>query len=83
MTASVLPTVPFGSTDLRAFSTGNRVTPLVDGAEYFPRLCRALGATGPGDQVYFLDFRGDVDERLAGPGPDVGDTMRAAAGRGI
>jgi hypothetical protein len=43
-------------TDLRMFSTGNAVTPLVDGATYFARLCAELGRTRAGDQVYFLDF---------------------------
>ena len=33
------------ATDLRAFSTGNAVVPLVDGHEYFARLCTELEAT--------------------------------------
>lgn len=71
------------ATDLRAFTTGNLVLPLVDGRSYFPRLCAELNATGAGDQVYFLDFRGDFHERLDGPGSEVGEVLSLAARRGV
>ena len=71
------------ATDLRAFTSGNRVVPLVDGRAYFERLCAELAATGPEDEVYFLDFRGDLEERLAGPGTEVGDVLGQAARRGV
>ena len=71
------------ATDLRAFTTGNLVVPLVDGRAYFERLCAELAATGPDDEVYFLDFRGDLEERLAGPGTEVGDVLGQAARRGV
>jgi phosphatidylserine/phosphatidylglycerophosphate/cardiolipin synthase-like enzyme len=71
------------ATDLRAFTTGNQVRPLVDGRGYFARLAAELAATEPGDQVYFLDFRGDLDERLAGPGSEVGELLGLAARRKI
>ena len=71
------------ATDLRLFSIGNLVVPLIDGAEYFPRLRTELGATVRGDAVYFLDFRGDFDERLGGPGTEIGETLTAAARRGV
>jgi phosphatidylserine/phosphatidylglycerophosphate/cardiolipin synthase-like enzyme len=70
-------------TDLRVFSTGNTVVPLVDGRSYFQRLCHELTNTGAGDQVYFLDFRGDMDERLDGPGTEVGHLLGEAAERGV
>jgi hypothetical protein len=38
-------------TDLRAFTTGNLVVPLIDGRVYFARLCAELEATVAGDQV--------------------------------
>lgn len=60
------------ATDVRLYSTGNLVVPLVDGVSYFSRLCDELGRTQSRDQVYFLDFRGDMDERLEGPGSEVG-----------
>ncbi len=71
------------ATDLRTFTTGNLVAPLVDGRGYFARLHAELNATGPGDQVYFLDFRGDLDELLDGPDSSVGDVLGRAARRGV
>ena len=71
------------ATDLRAFTTGNLVRPLVDGHSYFARLCAELQATQAGDQVYFLDFRGDLAERLGGPGSEVGEVLGLAARRGV
>ena len=46
------------ATDLRAFTIGNLVVPLVDGRSYFARLHAEINATQAGDQVYFLDFPG-------------------------
>lgn len=67
--------------DGRAWTAGNDVQPLVDGATYFRRLCAELRAVGPGDQVYFVDWRGDPDERLDGPGSAVMvELARAASG---
>jgi phosphatidylserine/phosphatidylglycerophosphate/cardiolipin synthase-like enzyme len=71
------------ATDLRTFTTGNQVVPLVDGRAYFARLCVELMATRRGDQVYFLDFRGDMNERLDGVGTEVGEVLGAAARRGV
>ena len=70
------------ATDLRAFTVGNLVTPLVDGREYFARLGAEISAAGPGDQIYFVDFRGDMDELLNGPDTAAGDVLGAAARRG-
>lgn len=42
-----------------AWAPGNRVTPLVDGAAYFTRLCAELRTAGPADWVLFADWRGD------------------------
>ena len=71
------------ATDLRTFTIGNLVQPLVDGRGYFARLHAELNATEPGDQVYFLDFRGDLDELLDGPDSAVGDVLGRAARRGV
>lgn len=71
------------ATDLRAFTTGNLVVPLVDGRTYFARLCVELLTTRADDQVYFLDFRGDLDERLDGAGTEVGEVLGDAARRGV
>jgi phosphatidylserine/phosphatidylglycerophosphate/cardiolipin synthase-like enzyme len=70
-------------TDLRVFTNGNLVTPLVDGRAYFRRLCAELKTTLAGDQIYFLDFRGDMDECLDGPGTEVGVMLGDAAERGV
>jgi phosphatidylserine/phosphatidylglycerophosphate/cardiolipin synthase-like enzyme len=71
------------ATDLRAFTTGNLVLPLVDGRSYFARLRAELIATRPGDQVYLLDFRGDLDERLDGPESEIGTILGQAARRKV
>jgi phosphatidylserine/phosphatidylglycerophosphate/cardiolipin synthase-like enzyme len=71
------------ATDIRVFTTGNLVQPLVDGRSYFARLHAEIGATQAADQVYFLDFRGDFDELLDGPGSEVGEMLGRAARRGV
>src|ERR1039457_6350942 len=71
-----------GDGDRRTFTIGTLVAPLVDGRSYFARLHAERNATEPGDQVYFLDFRGDLDEQLDGPGSAVGDVLGRAARRG-
>ena len=70
------------ATDLRMFTTGNLVEPLIDGRNYFARLGRELMAVQAKDEVYFLDFRGDLDERLDGPGSEIGAVLGQAARRG-
>ncbi len=70
------------ASDIRPWTTGNRVEPLIDGATYFAALYRALSAAGVGDQVYLVDFRGDTGEELAGSGTDVGGVLSRLAGRG-
>jgi phosphatidylserine/phosphatidylglycerophosphate/cardiolipin synthase-like enzyme len=71
------------ATDLRMFTLGNLVRPLIDGRSYFGRLRAEIDAAGTGDQVYVLDFRGDLDERLDGPGTEVGGVLGRAARRGV
>ena len=68
---------------LPAWCTGNVVRPLVDGACYFPRLVEEVSALGPGDHLFFTDWRGDADERLTPDGPTVGELFAAAARRGV
>ncbi len=68
---------------LRSYSCDNLVTSLVDGATYFRRLAEELQQATAGDQIYFLDFRGDLDERLDGPGSEVGHLLSGAADRGV
>jgi phosphatidylserine/phosphatidylglycerophosphate/cardiolipin synthase-like enzyme len=66
-----------------AWSTGNRVRPLVHGAAYFAELLAAISAMQPGDQLMFTDWRGDPDERLAGPGTEVSRVLADASRRGV
>ena len=65
------------------WSDGNAVTPLVHGARYFGELLRLVRQMGAGDLLLFTDWRGDPDERLAGPGTQVGGVLADAARRGV
>jgi phosphatidylserine/phosphatidylglycerophosphate/cardiolipin synthase-like enzyme len=65
-----------------AWTLGNDVTVLVDGAQYFPCLVEELEATGAGDWLYLTDLEGDGDEHLAGDGTAIGELLAAAAWRG-
>ncbi len=68
----------------QAWSTGNRVRPLVHGATYFSELYERLEATRDGDLVFFTDWQGDFDERLTGePGSEVGEVLCRADERGV
>jgi phosphatidylserine/phosphatidylglycerophosphate/cardiolipin synthase-like enzyme len=69
--------------DGTAWTEGNDVTVLVDGAEYFARLHTALLAVEAGDRVHFTDWQGDNDELLEGQGSEVGESFAAAARRGV
>jgi phosphatidylserine/phosphatidylglycerophosphate/cardiolipin synthase-like enzyme len=67
----------------RGWSTGNQVRPLVHGSTYFAELLRRLQELRSGDLLLFTDWRGDPDERLAGPGTEVARVFAAAAERGV
>ena len=71
------------ASDIRGWTSGNLVEPLVDGADYFARLHDVLCRTQAHDQVYFADFRGDTEELLAGPGTSVGEVLAEIARRGV
>ncbi|MFJ8632345.1 phospholipase D family protein [Streptomyces sp. NPDC093568] len=66
-----------------AWSRGNLVRPLVHGATYFRELLRAIRAQRAGDLLLFTDWRGDPDERLDGPGSEIGRVLADAAERGV
>ncbi|KHL16045.1 phosphatidylserine/phosphatidylglycerophosphate/cardiolipin synthase-like enzyme [Mumia flava] len=68
----------------RAWSTGNQVDPLIDGATYFAALHEALEATGDGDLVLFTDWQGDAGQQLTDdPDSRVLDVLAAARQRGV
>jgi phosphatidylserine/phosphatidylglycerophosphate/cardiolipin synthase-like enzyme len=70
--------------DRSAWSTGNRVETLVHGATYFRRLLEAIRGLGPGDRLYFTDWRGDPDQRLSNdPDSEIGTVLAEAARRGV
>jgi phosphatidylserine/phosphatidylglycerophosphate/cardiolipin synthase-like enzyme len=66
-----------------AWTTGNSVRPLVHGAAYFAELLAAVRDLRPGDQLFFTDWRGDADERLAGPDTEIATVLADAAARGV
>ncbi|ULE35815.1 phospholipase D family protein [Mycobacterium sp. IDR2000157661] len=71
------------SWELPPWSEGNRAEVLIDGAAYFDRLVTEVEALGPGDHLFFADWRGDADQRLRDEGPTVAELLRAAAERGV
>jgi phosphatidylserine/phosphatidylglycerophosphate/cardiolipin synthase-like enzyme len=67
-----------------AWTTGNLVRPLVHGRAYFAELRERITAMGPGDRVYFVDWRGDPDQQLTDdPGSTLSQTLVAASRRGV
>ncbi|PPK96140.1 phosphatidylserine/phosphatidylglycerophosphate/cardiolipin synthase-like enzyme [Kineococcus xinjiangensis] len=71
------------ATRLPAWSEGNAVRPLVDGATYFAALADALEDAGAGDVALFADWRGDPDELLREGGPRIAEALTRAARRGV
>jgi phosphatidylserine/phosphatidylglycerophosphate/cardiolipin synthase-like enzyme len=66
-----------------AWSVGNDVEFLVHGSRYFATLLAAVSAMRRGDVLLFTDWRGDPDERLDGPGTEIGRVLSDAARRGV
>jgi phosphatidylserine/phosphatidylglycerophosphate/cardiolipin synthase-like enzyme len=66
-----------------AFTEGNLVTALIHGANYYRRLVEEVSALRAGDAVYFIDWRGDPDEKLLAEGPTVGELLGSAAASGV
>jgi phosphatidylserine/phosphatidylglycerophosphate/cardiolipin synthase-like enzyme len=69
--------------DGRAWTEGNHVEMLVDGATYFRRLFTVLAALERGDCIELADWQGDGDELLAGPDTEIGRVLAQAARRGV
>ena len=69
--------------DGKSWTEGNRVELLVDGAEYFRRLHQELSRVEAGDWVHLTDWHGDLNERLDGPGTELGTVLRDLARRGV
>ena len=71
------------SSHIPAWCSGNTVEPLVHGATYFDRLVTDVQAMGPGDHLYFTDWRGDPDELMRPGGPSIRELLSDAARRGV
>lgn len=69
--------------DGSAWSEGNHARALVHGAAYFAELLAGIRAMRAGDLLLFTDWRGDPDERLDGPGTEIGTVLSRAAERGV
>ncbi|WP_433868866.1 phospholipase D family protein [Saccharopolyspora sp. CA-218241] len=65
-----------------AWSGGNRVRPLIDGAEYFDRLRAELADTGPGDRIHLAAWLGDPDQPLDASGRTAGAALVGAVRAG-
>jgi phosphatidylserine/phosphatidylglycerophosphate/cardiolipin synthase-like enzyme len=79
---------PFTGIDERhdgiAWTEGNSIEVLVDGAEYFGALHRALCEAQAGDTVLFTGLEGNADTRLLPyDGCEIGTVLAAAAERGV
>lgn len=66
-----------------AWSEGNRAQALVHGSAYFAELLAGIRAMHAGDLLLFTDWRGDPDERLDGPGTEIGTVLCRAAEAGV
>ncbi|GAB3686808.1 phospholipase D family protein [Saccharopolyspora tripterygii] len=58
-----------------AWSEGNLAHPLIDGAEYFPRLVTELSDVHAGDEVYFSAWVVDQDKQLDGDGTSLREKL--------
>src|SRR5690606_40018 len=68
----------------QAWTTGNLVRPLVDGATYFAELFEAIEATTEGDVVLFAGWRMDGDEQLTDdPSSRLLDVLDRAENRNV
>ncbi len=66
-----------------AWTEGNLVVPLVDGASYMGCLATELARLGHGDQVRFTDWRSDADERLTDGGRAIGTVFSELCRHGV
>ncbi|MCU1456537.1 MAG: phospholipase [Actinomycetia bacterium] len=66
-----------------AWTEGNAVRVHVHGVEYFGRLLEVLGSLERGDSLYLTDWEGQRDERLAGPGTEIGVLLEQLVRRGV
>lgn len=70
-------------TTIAPWCAGNRAEPLIHGSTYFDQLVREVEALGPGDHLFFTDWRGDPDEKMRENGPTIRELFCEAAERGV
>jgi phosphatidylserine/phosphatidylglycerophosphate/cardiolipin synthase-like enzyme len=70
-------------TSLPAWCEGSLAIPIIDGVNYFSRLVDEVEALGPGDHLFFTDWRGDPDQLMRDDGPTMVELFRVAAKRGV
>jgi phosphatidylserine/phosphatidylglycerophosphate/cardiolipin synthase-like enzyme len=66
-----------------AWTSGNHVEAIVHGRPYFERLAGVLKQLDAGDQMHFIDWRGDEDQVLANDGTTLGELLVLLARRGV
>jgi phosphatidylserine/phosphatidylglycerophosphate/cardiolipin synthase-like enzyme len=66
-----------------AWTSGNAVTALIHGRDYFAALSEAVCAARAGDLILFTDWRGDPDEVVDDEGTGVSSLLCHAAARGV
>src|ERR1019366_1906642 len=66
-----------------AWTEGNDVGFLIDGAAYFARLVDAFSDLENGDEVRFTDWRSDADERLTDDGLTIAALLADTCRRGV
>ena len=66
-----------------AWTEGNHVDFLIDGVSYFHSLAEVISILEPGDEVRFLDWRGDADERVSKDGTSIAALIASACRRGV
>jgi len=71
-----------GRTGGVAWTEGNHVAFLIDGASYFGRLTKIISSLGPDDEVRFTDWRSDGGESVSDDGPAIATLMADLCRRG-
>jgi phosphatidylserine/phosphatidylglycerophosphate/cardiolipin synthase-like enzyme len=66
-----------------AWTEGNHVYFLIDGVSYFTRLAEVISSLEPHDEVRFVDWRGDGDERVSEDGTSVAALLAGACRKGV
>ena len=66
-----------------SWTEGNHVDFHIDGVSYFHSLSEEVSILGPHDEVRFVDWRGDADERVSKDGTSIAALLTSACRRGV